>query len=137
MTPDTPPTQSALKARGTAVLAAVVAAVVVWAIAGPVAGAALDVEMAGQDEPQHVGAGAVVFAALIAGLLGWGLLALLERFTGKAATVWTVIAAVFLLLSLTGPMSGTTSGTKAALVCMHLAVGGVLIALLGRSARQR
>lgn len=129
--------KSLLRARGAAVVGGVVAAVIVWVIAGPIAGAALDVELGGKNEAQHVGLGAVILVSAIAGLLGWALLAVLQRVTGKAGTVWTIVAAVFLVLSLAGPMSGTTSGTKAALVCLHLAVGVVVILLLGRTARAR
>jgi hypothetical protein len=135
-TPRPPAARSSLKTRGTAVLAATAAAAAVWILAGPVAGAALDIEQAGQDQPQHIGLGPVIFAAASAALLGWGLLALLERFTSKARTAFTITAAAVLLVSLTGPMAGTTSGTTTALMCMHLAVGAALIPLLARTTRQ-
>jgi hypothetical protein len=77
---------------------------------------------------EAVGPGAVVVSALLAGLAGWALLALLERFTSRARTVWLVVAAVVLLLSLAGPLgAGADAATTAVLVGMHLAVGAVLI----------
>jgi hypothetical protein len=78
----------------------------------------------------------VVLTTLLAGLAGWGLLALLERFTTRARRTWIVIALVVLVLSLAaGPLGGVTAGAKVALACLHLAAGAVLIPLLGRADR--
>jgi Family of unknown function (DUF6069) len=76
----------------------------------------------------------VVVAALVGSLAGWGLLALLSRFSAKARAIWTVTAMVAALLSLAGPLSATASaGTKVSLVAMHLAVATVLIVVLRRT----
>ncbi|MDT0377716.1 hypothetical protein E4198_17980 [Streptomyces sp. RKND-216] len=80
----------------------------------------------------------VIVAGVLSGLLGWGLLELLERKASKPGTVWSVIASVVLVLSLfTGPLNGVTTGAKVTLVLLHLAVGLVLIAGLARTARKR
>jgi hypothetical protein len=83
-----------------------------------------------------VGIGLVVGASVIGSLLGWGLLALLERRTARARTVWTVVAVTVLLVSLSLPLiAGTTVPAKIALAMMHVAIAAVLIpALRGRSA---
>lgn len=109
------------------VLGATVAAVVVWLVAGPLAGVALNVNTG------EVGLASVVGASLVAGLAGWGLLALLERSAKKPRTVWTWIAVVFLVVSLAGPLTLAASGSAMiALACMHLVTGAVLIPLLPR-----
>ncbi|GAA4572749.1 DUF6069 family protein [Planotetraspora kaengkrachanensis] len=101
------------------------AALAIWALAGPVAGIDLTVRLNGAD--QQVGAGAVVAASLAAGLAAWASLALLERLTNQARRMWTVIAAVVLVFSLTGPLGAVGAAGTAVLACMHLAVAAVLI----------
>ncbi len=114
-----------------AVLGATAAAIAIWAVA-TMAGAELMVRF-GSGPATKITLVNVVVAALVGSLAGWGLLALLRRFTTKARTVWTVIAVVAALLSLGGPLSAIAStGTKGSLVAMHLAVASVLIALLRR-----
>jgi hypothetical protein len=72
----------------------------------------------------------------VIGLVGWGLRALLDRLTGRARTVWTVIATIVLALSLLGPVgSAVGGGTVAALIGLHLLVG--LVLLLGLRAGRR
>ena len=121
-----------------AVLGATAAAVAIWAIA-TAAGAELTVSFGpppGQPI-QKVTVVNVVVAALVGSLAGWGLLALLRRFTANARAVWTVIAIVFALVSLAGPLSPTASaGTKVSLVAMHLAVATVVIAVLRRTTQR-
>ena len=115
-----------------AVLGATAAATAIWAVA-TMAGAELTVSYA-PGQPMKITVVNVVVAALVGSLAGWGLLALLRRFTAKARAVWTVTAIVTALLSLGGPLSATASaGTKVSLVAMHLAVATVLISVLRRT----
>jgi hypothetical protein len=75
----------------------------------------------------------VADTSLVAALAGWGLLALLERFTARPRTIWTAIAVLVGLLSLAGPLStlaSTTAANALALALMHLAVAAVLIPIL-------
>src|SRR6202521_3831840 len=117
----------------TAVLGATAAAVAIWVVA-TLAGAELTVSFGTGQPIQKVTVVNVVVAALVGSLAGWGLLALLRRFTTKARAVWSVTAIVAALLSLGGPLSATASaGTKVSLVAMHLAVATVLIAVLRRT----
>ena len=134
----TPPAPHRVQARGLVVAGAVGAALGEWLVAGPLLGIDLAVQPAGggaQSATQTVGIGAVVAASLTAALLGWALLALLERWTARARTIWTAVAAVVLLLSLAGPLTGALSLSVAgALAAVHLVVGSVLIVGLRRTA---
>jgi hypothetical protein len=115
------------------VLGATAAAVAIWIVA-TLAGADLTVSFGAGQPIQKVTVVNVVVAALVGSLAGWGLLALLRRFTAKARAIWTVIAIVVALLSLGGPLSAIASiGTKVSLVAMHLAVATVLIVGLRRN----
>ena len=134
-----PDAASRRRARLVAVVAAVGAALALWAVVelvfdhdlrGPVAGAATVLD---------VGPAQVLAGSLLAALAGWGLLALLERFTARARDLWAVIAVVFMIGSLGGPLSGTgvTTADRWALVGLHLVVGAVLIPLLYRTSPGR
>ena len=117
----------------TAVLGATAAAVAIWVVA-TLAGADLTVSFGPGQPIQKVTVVNVVVAALVGSLAGWGLLALLRRFAANARAIWTVIAIIFALLSLGGPLSTISSAsTKAWLVAMHLAVATVTIVGLRRT----
>ncbi|TYC00285.1 hypothetical protein FXF53_14005 [Micromonospora sp. WP24] len=122
--------------RALGVLLAALAAVVIWVVAVPLAGMDLDATMAEGQAPTRINLGMVVAAALIISLLGWALLALLERVSRHGLRIWVIVAVIFLLLSLAGPTMAETGGAMVALALMHLAVGGVLIAAMIRSARR-
>ncbi|MBB5781902.1 DUF6069 family protein [Nonomuraea jabiensis] len=113
------------------VIAAPAAALAVWALAVPLAGAALTVRTGGAT--QTVGPVSVIVASLVVGLAGWALLAVLERRVARPGRVWTITALVVLVLSLFGPL-GSAAGLAATLVLMllHLVVGAVLVAGLAR-----
>src|SRR5467141_1130135 len=116
-----------------AVLGATAAAVAIWVVA-TLAGADLTVSFGPGQPIQKITLVNVVVAALVGSLAGWGLLALLRRFTTKARAIWTVIAIIFALFSVGGPLSTISSaGTKAWLVAMHLAVATVTIVGLRRT----
>jgi Family of unknown function (DUF6069) len=128
------------RARLLAVAAAVGAALTLWAVVelafdhdlrGPASGAAT--------EALDVGPAQVLVGSLLAALAGWGLLALLERFTARAHDLWALIAVVFMIGSLGGPLSGTgvTTADRWGLVGLHLVVGVVLIPLLYRTSPGR
>jgi len=117
------------------VLGGVTAALAVWAAAVPLAGTELTVRMNGTSQP--VGPGAVVAMSLLAGLAGWALLAVLERFGRRSRRTWTVIAVAVLVLSLAGPLgSGVNAASALVLAGMHLAVGAVLVTTLRGLARR-
>jgi len=125
-----------LFSRGFIVVWAAVAALLIWLVQGPLTGVDLIVRTGGS--LTTVGPIAVVAVALAVGLLGWALLALLERVTPRARRVWSVIAVAVLLLSFAGPLgSATTAPAKGALAAMHAVVGVILIAGLTRTSRRQ
>ena len=82
----------------------------------------------------------VAVTSLAASLAGWALLAVLERFTARARTIWTATALVFALLSLAGPLSALPSTSAAdalALAFMHVAVAVVLVPILAGTSPRR
>ncbi len=124
------------RGRVIAVTGATAAASAVWIVAR-LAGSTLTVSMPGQ-APMAIGLPVVVFTALVAALAGWGLLAGLERLTHWPRTLWTVVAVVALLASFGPPaLADTSTGSRIALVLMHLAVAAVLIPGLRRTTRAR
>src|SRR6267143_5664910 len=126
-------TRVSARAPIAAVLGATAAAVAIWVVA-TLAGADLTVSFGPGQPIQKITVVNVVVAALVGSLAGWGLLALLRRFAANARAIWTVIAIIFALLSLGGPLSTISSpGTKAWLVAMHLAVATVTIVGLRRT----
>jgi len=113
------------------VLAAAAGALAVWAILDPIGGLDLTVRSGGRTDT--VGAPAVVVSSIVAGLAGWGLLAVLERTAPRPALVWRIIAALVVAVSLLGPIgAATTAGTAWGLAGLHMAVAAVLIVQLPR-----
>ena len=122
--------------RGGAILAAMALNAVLWGIAS----------LFGADfvltDPSGTGVVtlfvAVIFTAIF-GLLGWGLLAVLERFTGRrASAIWTGVAIAVALLSIVPIfLEGASTATRVALTVLHLAVAVVLVPAfrLDRNAR--
>lgn len=69
-----------------------------------------------------------VIATAVFGLLGWGTLALLERFTRRARAVWVGLAVAVAALSIVPIfLEQATAGTQIALTVLHLVVPAVLI----------
>jgi Family of unknown function (DUF6069) len=121
------------RARALAVVAAALAALAVWLVTDPLLGIDLTgPTVPGSEELQSITPAMVAGGSLVAALAGWGLLALLERFTARARTIWTAIALLVALLSLAGPLSilATTEANVLALALMHLVVAAVLIPIL-------
>jgi hypothetical protein len=127
------PTTRPRRARALAVIAATLAALAVWLITDPLLGIDLTgTTRPGSQQLQPITPALVAGASLAVALAGWALLALLERFTARARTIWTAIALLAALLSLAGPLStlASTEANVLALALMHLAVAAVLIPML-------
>ena len=128
------PITSPRRARALAVIAATLAALVVWLITDPLLGNAIYAPSApGSEQLMPITAVLVAVTSLAASLAGWALLAVLERFTARARTIWPATALVFALLSLAGPLSALPSTSAAdalALAFMHVAVAVVLVPIL-------
>jgi hypothetical protein len=127
-----PRTASRTAARAAVVAAAAAAAIVVYAVAVPLLG--LDVRVpAGPGSADTVGLGwePVIVTAVAAALAGWGLLAVLERFTRRARAVWTAVAVAVYLLTL--PYLPSFSATeRVVLALIHTALAVVLVVGLRR-----
>ncbi|MFV2104013.1 DUF6069 family protein [Micromonospora sp. LOL_024] len=124
------------RVRAIGVLAAVLAAVLIWVMSVPLAGVDLAATVAQGEPPMTIGVSAVIVASLINALLGWVLLALLERTTRYGLRIWVIVAVLFTVLSLAGPFTAENGAATAVLALMHLAVGGVLITAMVLSARR-
>jgi hypothetical protein len=113
------------------VLGASLAALAVWFVADVVVG--VDLAVRAGAGTQAVGPVAVLVASLAAGLVGWGVRALLDRITSRGRLVWTVVALAVLVGSLLGPLSGVDGTSRAWLALLHLTVAAGLIPGLGRA----
>jgi len=130
--PARPPTNNVIRTRVLGVVGATLAAAGVWVVAVPVLGVHLMTRFGNQDA-QNVGLGLVLTTGLVGSLAGLGLLVVLEKVTSRAVTIWTAVAVVVLLASLSLPLvAGTTTSAKVALALMHVAVASVLIATFRR-----
>jgi Family of unknown function (DUF6069) len=120
-------TDHTLRNRALGVVGAALGAVVVWTVAVPVLGNHLFIRF-GTGAAQGIGLDYVIGMSLGASLAGWALLAVLEHRTAAARTIWTGLAVVVAVASLSLPLvAGTTTSTKATLALMHVAVAAVLI----------
>jgi hypothetical protein len=104
-------------------LMATTAAVTVWAVA-ELAGVHLAVRSGGEVRP--VGLGSVIVVSLLAAVAG-GLTHRLASRWARGHRVWQVVAAVVLVLSLTGPLGATSMAAGAALAGMHVLVGSTVV----------
>lgn len=123
--------------RGLTVAVATLAALTVWAIA--TGGLDLDLVVGpGTSSAQTVGAVAVIVTSLAAGLAGWGVLALLERYAAaRALRIWQVGAVLAFLVSLVPILApGTTDGaTRTCLFLLHAVVTSAVVIGMTRSSR--
>jgi len=107
--------------------AAALATTAIWTLAVQVFGVQLLVHFGG-GTAQTVGVAYVLMASLSAALVGWALLAALERRNVHAIVLWTRVAVGVLVVSLALPLSaGTTTATRAVLVTMHVVAAAVII----------
>lgn len=125
---------SPIAVRALAGVFAAIPALVIWAIAVP----GLDVELTTTDMrglPVEIGPVQIILFSVVMALLGWALIAVLERLApSRAKTIWTVVAVVFLLVSF-APLSQMPASAAISLGLMHLVVGLVIIASMRRTAK--
>lgn len=92
----------------------------------------------GAGQAQTVALGEVIAVTVAASLLGWLLLALLERRTAQARRPWVITALAVLAASLALPLTAaTTTSAVAGLIALHMTVGVVVIPAMARTARGR
>lgn len=133
--PSTPVQRTSRARRAATVAGAAAAGIAVWIVSVPLLGVELTATSGGSQ--LTVGPGAVVFAGLLAGGAGWGLLAVLERYTARPRALWTIVAVAVLVLSLIGPLAqATTVAAGATLAAMHIAVGTTIVVSLAGTARR-
>jgi predicted permease len=124
----------ALCAAGGALIAALA-----WTVEVPLLGIDLNFRF-GTSHTQIIAVSQIISASLAAALLGWLLLALLERRTPHARTLWTGLALVGLAASLALPLAAattaaTTTSAVVGLVVMHLTIGAAVIPAMARTTR--
>jgi hypothetical protein len=111
--------------RWLTVLAAMAVATALGGVYDPVLG--VDLVVGADGGERRVENLAITLTSLVVGLLGWGLLELLEKRSARPRRTWTLIATAVLLVSLLGPLGAATAGAALALLSLHLVVGGILI----------
>jgi hypothetical protein len=123
---------AARKARLLGIGAALLATLSTWLVAELVLGIHLRAPTFDGSSPLEVTATNVALVTAILSLVGWGVMALLERFTPRPGRVWLIVAPLALVLSLGTPLSGAgvTQANRIVLMLMHLAAGAVLIPAL-------
>ena len=125
------------RARALCTAGGALAAALAWTVEVPLLGIHLTFRF-GTGHIQTISAGQVIGVTVAAALLGWLLLALLERRTPHARRIWTAIAIAALAASLALPLSAaTTTPAVAGLIVMHLTVGAAVIPAMAHTARTR
>ena len=125
------------RARALCAAGGALAAAVAWIVEVPLLGIHLNYRF-GTGHIQTIAVGQVIGVTVAASLLGWLLLALLERHTPHARLLWTAIAVAALASSLALPLAAaTTSSAVAGLIVMHVTVGAVVIPAMAHTARAR
>ena len=125
------------RARTLCAAGGALAAALAWTVEVPLLGIHLNYRF-GTGHTQTIAAAQVIGVTVAAALLGWLLLAFLERRTPRARPLWTAIALAALAASLALPLAAaTTTSAAAGLVVMHLTVGAAVIPAMARTARAR
>jgi hypothetical protein len=125
------------RARALCAAGGALSAALVWIVEVPLLGIHLNFRF-GAGHVQTIAVGEVIGVAVAASLLGWLLLALLERRTPHARLLWTATALVVLAASLALPLTAATATSAVAgLIVLHMAVGAAVIPAMARTARAR
>jgi predicted permease len=127
------------RARALCAAGGALAAALAWIVEVPLLGIHLNGHMhTGASHIQTITIGQVIGVTVAASLLGWLLLALLERRTPHARLLWTAIALAALAASLALPLAfATTASAVAGLIVMHLTVAAAVIPAMAHTARTR
>jgi Family of unknown function (DUF6069) len=124
-------------ARALCTAGGILAAALAWTVEVPLLGIHLNYRF-GAGHIQTIAAGQIIGVTVAAALLGWLLLAILERRSPHARPLWTTITLAALAASLALPLTAaTTTSAAAGLILMHLTVGATVIPAMARSARTR
>jgi predicted permease len=124
------------RARALCAAGGALAAALAWIVEVPLLGIHLNFRF-GTSHIQTIAVGQVIGVTVAASLLGWLLLALLERRTSHARLLWTAIAVAAVGVSLGLPLAvATTTSAAVGLIVMHLTVGAAVIPAMAHTARQ-
>jgi hypothetical protein len=125
------------RARALCAAGGALAAALAWIVEVPLLGIHLNVRF-GAGHTQTITVGQVIGVTVAAALLGWLLLALLERRAPHARLLWTTIALAALAASLALPLAAaTTTSAVTGLIVMHVTAGAVVIPAMAHTARAR
>src|SRR5579863_4012761 len=125
------------RARALCAAGGALTAALAWAVEVPLLGIHLNFRF-GAGHIQTISVGQVIGVTVAASLLGWLLLALLERRTPHARLLWTTITLAALAASLALPLAvATTTSAVVGLVVMHVSVGAAVIPAMARTAQTR
>ena len=125
------------RARALCAVGGAAAAAIAWAIEVPLMGISLSIRFGGA-HPQTVAAAQVIGVALAAGLIGWLLLAALDRRAPRPRATWTGIALLVLAASLALPLAAaTTTSAAIGLIVLHLVVGAAVIPGMASTVQSR
>ncbi|HEY5016654.1 MAG TPA: DUF6069 family protein [Streptosporangiaceae bacterium] len=123
------------RSRALSVAGGALAGAVAWMIEVPLLGVDLTIRF-GSAHPQTIGIGEVIGVSLAFSLLGWLLLAVLDKRTPRASALWVSAALAALVASLALPLiAATTTAASVGLIVMHLAVAAVVIPAMARTSR--
>ncbi len=123
------------RTRALCTAAGALAAALAWIVEVPLLGIGLNVRF-GTGHIQTITAGQVIGITVAASMLGWLLIARLERRILHARPLWTTIALTALAASLALPLAtATTTAAAAGLAIMHLTVGTAVIPAMAHTAR--
>lgn len=126
------PSSASAGRQALVIAGAAAAALLVWLVAGPLLGINLEaLKTPGSASAVPVTAPEVLLSGVVAGLLGWASLSVLERVSARGSTRWRWVAAAVALFSLAGPLTlAQTAGGAMVLSLLHLTVAGVLVTAL-------
>ncbi|MBA9003503.1 DUF6069 family protein [Thermomonospora cellulosilytica] len=123
--------------RAAAIAGAMLTASVLY-LAGRAAGADFVLSDPGTGETSSLTLVHMSGVAAQCGLLGWAVLALLERLTRHARTIWTALAAAVLALSFAPIwLLQVAADTRVMLMIIHVAVAAALLPMLRPSPSAR
>jgi hypothetical protein len=119
--------------------AVIVCAVLVdWLVRSVGLAVGADYVVVDQGQRAQVGYGTVALVAVVISLVGWVVLAVLERVTRHARVIWTTGALVLLALSFL-PVAGSqgSAATKAFLALINIATAVVVVPVMRRTTLRR
>jgi Family of unknown function (DUF6069) len=125
------------RARALCAAGGALSAALAWIVEVPLLGIHLNFRF-GAGHVQTIAVGEVIGVTVAASLLGWLLLALLERRTSHARLLWSITALTLLAASLALPLAAaTTTSAAAGLIVLHVTVGAAVIPAMAHTARAR